>query len=114
MLLDGKGDSTVCRSGASSPCGLAQVVGPLSALVLIIQKKSLDQNIPQALAVLISCAVTLLSDFNKSTKTSSWVQEFPSTQRGLLHMGAQTSCVSSCPQVVDKEACVWGSAFLQK
>lgn len=77
MLLDGKGDSTVCRSRASSPCGLAQVAGPLSALVLIIQKKSLDQNIPQALAVLISCAVTLYQVLTKVQKPPLGCRSFP-------------------------------------
>lgn len=57
---------------------------PLCFSCLIIQMKSLVQNIPQALAALISRAVMLhhVSSY-KSTKASSSMQEFPSTQRGL-------------------------------
>ena len=85
--VDGKGDSTGCRSGASSACGLAQVAGPLSALVLIIQKKSLDQTIPQALAVLISCAVMLYQVLTKVQKPPLGCRSFPQHREASLHLG---------------------------
>ena len=49
--------------------------------------KSLDQNIPRALAVLISCAVMLYQVLTKVQKPPLGCRSFPRHREALLHMG---------------------------
>lgn len=68
-------------------------------------------NIPEPFGKFDILCYDAVLGFNKSTKPPLGCRGFLDTEEASLPREAQSSCVSSCPQVVDKDERVWGSAF---